>query len=105
MLKSGRYKPVKAWVTGGVYAAVYLYGFKNATRHRKKVYVHRLVASHFVKGRKKLDVVHHKVGPANNTAKQLEWTSIDENLKARKYLDPETGKPKKRSMKKVEPIC
>ncbi len=103
LLKSGRYKPVKAWVTGGVYAAVYLYGFKSATRHRKKVYIHRLVASHFVKGRKKLEVVHHKAGPANNTAGQLEWVSVADNLKARKYLDPETAKPKKRSVKKPKP--
>ena len=85
-LKDGRYTPVKAWVTGGPYAAVYLYGFPRATRHRKKCYIHRLVATHFVKGRKKGEVVHHKQGPANNSASALEWVSVDENAKARKYF-------------------
>jgi len=89
---------VKAWVTGGPYAAVYLYGFRNATRHRKKCYIHRLVATHFVSGRKKNEVVHHKSGPANNTASQLEWTSVEENAKARKFLGPD-AKPKKRKVK------
>ena len=103
-LKSGRYKAVKSWVTGGPYAAVYLYGFKNATRHRKKVYIHRLVAKHFVKGEKKGKVVHHLKGPNNNAADQLQWTSVEDNLKARKYLDPVTAKPRKKVKKKVQSI-
>ena len=95
-LKDGRYAPVKPWTTGGPYAAVYLYGFPNATRHRKKVYIHRLVATHFVKGRKPGEVVHHRKGPANNTASQLEWVSVEENAKARKYFNPDgTRKSKK----------
>ena len=96
-LKSGSYSMVKPWVTGGPYAAVYLYGFKNVHRNRKKAYIHRLVATHFVKGRKKGEVVHHKLGPANNTASQLERESVDENSKARKYFNPDgTKKVKKR---------
>jgi len=66
---------------------VYLYGVKGATRNRKKVYVHRLVATHFVGGRKSGNVVHHKVGPANNTKSQLEWVTPSENAKARKYFN------------------
>jgi hypothetical protein len=88
-LKSDRYAPVKPWVTGGPYAAVYLYGFRNATRNRKKCYIHRLVAEHFVSGRKKGEVVHHKRGPANNTAAALEWVSVEENQNARKYFLPD----------------
>ena len=71
-LKDGRFVPVKPWVTGGPYAAVYLYGFRNVTRNRKKVYIHRLVAEHFVKGRKKGEVVHHKQGRTNNSTSALE---------------------------------
>ena len=98
MLKSGKYKAVKAWTTGGPYAAVYLYGFPNVTRHRKKCYVHRLVATHFIKDKKPGEVVHHKKGPANNQARNLDWVPVEENLKARKYLGPD-GKPKKKKVK------
>jgi hypothetical protein len=102
-LKNGEYRDVKAWVTGGPYAAVYLYGFPNVTRNRKKVYVHRLVAEHFVKGRKPKEVVHHKRGPANNSAAQLEWVSIEDNLKARKYFNPDgTRKSGKKMTKRVQ---
>jgi hypothetical protein len=104
-LKNGEYRDVKPWVTGGPYACVYLYGYPNATRHRKKVYVHRLVAMHFLtgkQGRKKNEVVHHKVGPANNTASQLEWVSIEENAKARKYFNPD-GTRKNRKVSKSVP--
>ena len=72
LLKSGKYYEMKPWITGGPYAAVYITGIKGATRKRKKVYVHRLVATHFLKGtRKPGNVVHHKMGPANNTSSQL----------------------------------
>ena len=101
-LKSGTYKPVKTWVQGSSYGAVYLYGYPNAHRHRKKVYIHRLVATHFVKGRKPLEVVHHKRGPQNNNAKDLQWVSVEANLKARKFLDPKTAKPRVRDKKKVK---
>ena len=103
LLKTGSYYDVKPWITGGPYAAVYLYGIKGATRNRKKVYVHRLVATHFVGGRKSGNVVHHKVGPANNTKSQLEWVTPSENSKARKYFkddgtrrkaNPKAAKPK-----------
>jgi hypothetical protein len=100
MLKSGRYKPVKAWTTGGPYAAVYLYGFPNVTRHRKKVYVHRLVATHFIKDKKPGEVVHHLKGPSNNQARNLDWVSVEDNLKARKFLGPD-GKPRPKGKKKV----
>jgi hypothetical protein len=42
-----------------------------------------------LKGRKKGEVVHHKSGPANNTASALEWVSVEENQKARKYFLPD----------------
>ena len=96
-LKSGQYRMLKPWTTGGPYAAVFLYGFPNRTRHRQKCYIHRLVAHHFVSGRKKNDVVHHKISPANNTAAQLEWVTVEENAKAKKFLDPATAKPRKRT--------
>jgi hypothetical protein len=85
-LKSGLYYNVKPWITGGPYAAVYIYGVKGATRNRKKVYVHRLVAQHFVGGRKSGNVVHHKSGPGNNTKTQLEWVTPSQNNNARRYF-------------------
>lgn len=85
--RTEEYFPVKPWVTGGPYAAVYLYGVKGATRGRKKVYVHRLVADHFVPGKSKAKVVHHIRGAYNNSAKYLEWVSVEDNLKARKYFN------------------
>ena len=103
-LKDGSYYDVKPWITGGPYAAVYLYGVKGATRNRKKVYVHRLVATHFVGGRKSGNVVHHKSGPANNTKSQLEWVTPSENSKARKYFndDGSRRKAQPKTAKKVK---
>ena len=96
--KDGSYYMLKPWVTGGPYAAVYLTGVKGATRNRKKVYVHRLVASHFVQGKSSGRVVHHKAGPGSNTASNLQWVSPSENLKARKFFNDD-GSRKKRSLK------
>ena len=98
LLKNGNWYNVKPWVTGGPYAAVYIYGVKGATRGRKKAYVHRLVAQHFVKGKRPGNVVHHKVGPANNTANALEWVTPSENNKARKYFTDD-GKRKTKAAK------
>ena len=98
LLKNGNWYNVKPWVTGGPYAAVYIYGVKGATRGRKKVYVHRLVAQHFVKGKRPGNVVHHKVGPANNSANALEWVTPSENANARKYFTDD-GKRKTKAVK------
>ena len=103
--KNGEYYNLKPWVTGGPYAAVYLTGVKGATRNRKKVYVHRLVANHFVAGKSSGRVVHHKVGPGSNTAQNLQWVSPSENLKARKFFnDDGSRKKRKAKSKKTEKI-
>ena len=31
--------------------------------------------------------MHHKQGPANNSANALEWVSVEENAKAKKYFN------------------
>jgi hypothetical protein len=100
-LKGGGYYDLKPWITGGPYAAVYLYGVKGATRNRKKVYVHRLVANHFVGGKKKGNVVHHTVSPASNTRSTLEWVTPSENQKARKFFTDD-GKRRKKLEKPVK---
>ena len=97
-LKSGEYYDLKPWVTGGPYAAVYLAGIKGATRGRKKCYIHRLVADHFVSGKSKAKVVHHEVGPHSNTARTLKWVTPSENSKARKYFNDD-GSRKSKSQK------
>ena len=94
-MKGGGYYNLKPWITGGPYAAVYLYGIKSATRGRKKVYVHRLVANHFVGGKKPGNVVHHTVSPASNTKSTLEWVTPSENLNARKYFNDDGTRRKK----------
>ena len=102
LLKSGQYYDLKPWVTGGPYAAVYLTGVKGATRNRKKVYVHRLVATHFIKDKKPGEVVHHLVGPHSNTKSTLDWVPVSENNKARKYFNQDgTRKMRRKPKNKV----
>ena len=97
-LKTGAYYDLKPWITGGPYAAVYLTGISGATRNRKKCYVHRLVADHFLaKSKAKNKVVHHEVGPASNTTKTLKWVSVSENNKARKYFHDDGSRKSKKS--------
>lgn len=46
----------------------------------KRVFIHRLVAEHFIPNPNKLDTVNHKdFNPQNNSAKNLEWTTRYEN--------------------------
>ena len=94
---------MKPWITGGPYAAVYIYGVPGATRNRKKVYVHKLVAEHHVAGRQPGNVVHHKVGPASNTRSTLEWVTPSENAKARKFFTDD-GKRRVKGQKKVTDV-
>ena len=103
-LRSGEFYNLKAWVTGGPYAAVYLTGIKGATRNRKKVYIHRLVADHFLGASKKPNkVVHHEVGPHSNTKDSLKWVTPSENSKARKYFNDD-GTRKSKKPKKIKKV-
>ena len=99
LLKTGQYYDLKPWVTGGPYAAVYLTGIKGATRGRKKCYVHKLVADHFVPGKASNKVVHHTVGPHSNTKNTLQWVTPSENNNARKFFTDDG----KRKVKKARP--
>ena len=105
-LKTGDYYELKPWVTGGPYAAVYLTGIAGATRNRKKVYIHRLVADHFLgKSKKPNKVVHHELGPHSNTARTLKWVTPSENNKARKFFhDDGTRKSKRAALSKKAKI-
>ena len=95
----GTYYDVKPWLnSGNAYMSVYIYGVKGATRNRKKVYVHRLIADAFVPGKSKGKVVHHTVGPQSNTSKTLQWVTPSQNLKARKFFNDD-GSRKKRKPK------
>ena len=98
-LKAGGYYELKPWVTGGPYAAVYLTGIAGATRGRKKCYIHRLVADHFLGQSKKPNkVVHHEVGPHSNTARTLKWVTPSENNKARKFFHDDGSRKSKKAM-------
>ena len=104
--KDGDYYLVKPWFSKSPYAAVYIYGVPGANRGRKKAYVHRLVAEAFVPGKTPNKVVHHTQGPSDNAAHKLKWTTVDENLKARKYFNPDGSRKQKKSVpveKRVSP--
>ena len=109
LLKTGQYYDLKPWVTGGPYAAVYLTGIKGATRGRKKCYVHKLVADHFVPGKASNKVVHHTVGPHSNTKNTLQWVTPSENNNARKFFTDDgkrkvkKARPPKKTIKNVPP--
>jgi len=65
------------------YKFVYLYGIKNATnkRHRKKMYVHRLVAIAFLKNPLNLPCVNHiDHNRSNNDLSNLEWVTDSDNM-------------------------
>ena len=95
----GTYYDIKPWLnSGNAYLSVYIYGVAGATRNRKKVYVHKLVAQEFVAGRSKGKVVHHTIGPQSNTKSTLQWVTPSENLKARKFFNDD-GTRKKRKPK------
>jgi len=98
--KDGTYYNLKPWITGGPYSAVYLTGIEGATRNRKKIYVHRLVASHFVQGKASNKVVHHTVGPSVNTKSSLKWVTPSENNKARRFFTDDGKRRTKKVYKK-----
>ena len=101
--KDGTWYNLKPWITGGPYSAVYLTGIAGATRSRKKVYVHRLVASHFVQGKASNKVVHHTSGPSVNTKNSLKWVSPSENNKARRFFTDDGKRRTKKVYKKKKP--
>ena len=99
----GSWYNVKPWLnSGNAYLSVYIYGVKGATRNRKKMYLHRLIAQEFVPGRSAGKVVHHTVGPQSNTKGTLQWVTPSENLKARKFFNDD-GSRKKRKPKTARP--
>ena len=89
ILWDGRKQRVKPW-NSGPYLKVYIYGVKGTANkyNRKAVYVHRLVADHFLPpetGKKKF--VHHlDTDERNNDVKNLTRTTLEENINAQKYF-------------------
>lgn len=77
--KDGRTRPCKEKILTGTkgtygYLKVHLDGKDN-------VFIHRLVAEHFIDNPKKLPCVNHKDGnKQNNNIDNLEWCSYSENL-------------------------
>lgn len=78
LLKSGSYKQLKAVDNGNGYLRVNLY--KEGVC--KKFFLHRLVATAFLKNRNNLPQVHHKDHDKyNNTLPNLQWCSSEDNNK------------------------
>ncbi len=98
VLANGRHQPVKPWFSGP-YECVYIYGVKDVTNKygRKKAYIHRLVAEHFLKKNGKKFVHHKNAHERDNNVSNLEFVTLEENLKAKKYFyKDEKGKVKRK---------
>jgi hypothetical protein len=107
-LANGKHQTMKPWFSGP-YECVYIYGVEGVTNKygRKKAYVHRLVAEAFIKKEKGKPFVHHEDGrERNNNATNLDFVTLHENLKARKYFYEKDGKVlrKKKQKKKPEKV-
>ena len=102
MLQSGRETRVKPWFAGP-YECVYIYGVAGVANkyNRKKQYIHKLVYNHFGKmtETKARRFVHHKDGDErNNDIQNLTLTTLEQNLKARKfYYTNKNGEAQRRS--------
>lgn len=76
ILKSGSTKQLKAVDNGNGYLRLNLYKNGKQSKH----YIHRLVANAFLSNRRNLPEVHHRDhDKTNNTLKNLEWVSSEEN--------------------------
>lgn len=70
------------WLTPSLMAGKY-YGVQFSKGGVRSMYVHRLVASHFIPNpQSKSDVNHVDHNPLNNDVLNLEWTTSDENKQA-----------------------
>lgn len=81
--KHGKERPVGGVLmspnsNGHGYMAVHL----SKSNHRKMLYVHRLVAEHFIENSGGFGYVNHKdYDPTNNRADNLEWCTQKENVR------------------------
>lgn len=76
ILKSGKTKTLKSVDNWNGYMRLNLYKNGRQAKH----YIHRLVANAFLNNRNKLPEVHHiDHDKTNNTLKNLEWVSSEEN--------------------------
>ena len=79
---SKRTKPVKLnyRFTKKGYARVYMR--RVSTNKREDVYVHRIIASMFIENPYNLETVNHKsCNRSDNRVENLEWMTIEDNLK------------------------
>lgn len=76
ILKSGKTKTLKSVDNGNGYMRLNLYKNGKQAKH----YIHRLVANAFLSNKNQLPEVHHRDhDKTNNTLKNLEWVSSEEN--------------------------
>lgn len=77
-VKNSQGKVLKPYNNGNGYLKVTLY--KNGKKHR--LFVHRLVGFAFVNGYESgLTIDHLDMNKQNNNASNLEWISLEENVK------------------------
>lgn len=81
-LQNNRFlKPVD---NGFGYKLVYL----RKNNIKQKVYIHRLVALHYIKNKDKKPFINHiDCNPSNNHKENLEWVTNEENIKYAASLD------------------
>ena len=104
VLANGRHQPVKPWFSGP-YECVYIYGVEGVKNKygRKKAYIHRLVAEHFLKKQPGKKFVHHKNSKErDNSVGNLAYVTLEENLKAKKYFYKDEEGQVKRKKKGVK---
>lgn len=74
---------LKPWIMDTGYAKIELWNNGDALRFR----VHRLVAEAFISNLRNKPTVNHIDGnPLNNASENLEWATVEENLKWNDYL-------------------
>ena len=90
---NGNLEKMKPYHTNGSSSPYLYYMFKDPEKRwksqQKKVYIHRLVAEHFLENPNNLRDVHHiDNNPHNNDVSNLQWLSHKDNCRMKPQLDP-----------------
>ena len=89
MLYSGNSEKFVCPSTNGRKSPYLYYYITDKNKKRNKIYVHRLVAEHFLDNPMNLRDVHHKdSNPKNNDISNLEWLSHKDNCRLKPFINP-----------------
>lgn len=89
MLYDSKTDKFKRWTGNGVRSKYLAYNFRKDGQWDRKVYVHRLVADHFIPNPNNYDCVHHKdSNVTNNDVSNLEWVTHTQNCRYKLPQNP-----------------